>query len=74
MTVISRLGLRLPGRRFTIFPKIIIALLVVIVPMDILNLLMNQSGVRTVRQEILQSSASSVHFYLSSLETEMNKS
>ncbi|WP_040950686.1 sensor histidine kinase [Gorillibacterium massiliense] len=73
MRYLSRLVLKLFGHRLTIFPKIIIAMLVIIVPMDILNFLMNQYGVKTVRQEILQSSASNVHFYLSSLETEINR-
>lgn len=73
MKFLRSISLNLFGRRLTILPKIIIAFLVVIVPIDVLSLMMYQSGVSTVRQEILQSSASNVHFYLSSLETEISR-
>ncbi|OKP87497.1 hypothetical protein A3844_10550 [Paenibacillus helianthi] len=61
------------GQRLTILPKIIISFLVVLIPIQTLSLMMNHSSVNKVQNEILQSSASNVHFYLSSLETEINR-
>ncbi|WP_138754171.1 sensor histidine kinase [Paenibacillus sinopodophylli] len=73
MKMLRNIILHLLGLRLTILPKIMISFLVVIIPISLLSLMMNQSGMNTVRQEILQSSASNVHFYLSSLETEINR-
>ncbi len=57
----------------TIFPKLVITFLIVIIPIDALSLFMNVSGERIVRNELLASSASNVHFYLSALETEIER-
>jgi len=61
------------GRRLTILPKIILSFLVVLIPIEALSLMMNQSGLNKVQREISRSNASNVHFYLSSLETEINR-
>ncbi|OPH56878.1 hypothetical protein BC351_26020 [Paenibacillus ferrarius] len=60
-------------RQFSIFPKIIIAFLLIILPIYVLSLVMNISGEASVREEISMSMKSRVHFYLNSFESEMNR-
>ncbi|SFA79813.1 two-component system, sensor histidine kinase YesM [Cohnella sp. OV330] len=60
-------------KRLNIFSKLVLSFMIVIIPLATLSLLMNQSGENIVRNELGQSNASNVHFYLSSLETEMNR-
>lgn len=62
---------KIVGRR--LFVKIVIAFFIVIIPIGSLSLLMNQSGENIVREELLQSNSSSVHFFLSAFETEINR-
>ncbi|WP_187274339.1 hypothetical protein [Paenibacillus sp. N3.4] len=60
-------------RQFSIFPKIIVAFLMIIVPIYVLSLVMNISGEASVREEISMSMKSRVHFYLNSFESEMTR-
>ncbi|MCM3629147.1 histidine kinase [Paenibacillus glycanilyticus] len=55
-------------RRMTIFPKLIIAFLLVVAPIYGIGLWMNQLGEKSVREELSKSLQSRVDFYLSSLE------
>jgi two-component system sensor histidine kinase YesM len=55
-------------RRMTIFPKLIIAFLLVVAPIYGIGLWMNQMGEESVREELSKSLKSRVDFYLSSLE------
>ncbi|WP_164545629.1 sensor histidine kinase [Paenibacillus albus] len=59
--------------RLNMFSKLLLSFMIVIIPLAVLSLKMNQSGENIVRNELVQSNASNVHFYLSSLETEMNR-
>lgn len=52
----------------TIFPKLIIAFLLVVAPIYGIGLWMNQMGEESVREELSKSLKSRVDFYLSSLE------
>lgn len=56
--------------RLTIFPKLIIAFLVVIAPIYVIGLQMNRLGESSVREELSKSLKSKVDFYLNSLEVE----
>ncbi|MCD9025941.1 sensor histidine kinase [Cohnella silvisoli] len=56
--------------RLTIFPKLIIAFLLVIAPIYGIGLEMNQLGESSVRDELSKSLKSRVDFYLNSLEVE----
>ncbi|WP_337098930.1 sensor histidine kinase [Paenibacillus sp. YIM B09110] len=55
-------------RRMTIFPKLIIAFLLVVAPIYGIGLWMNQLGEESVREELSKSLKSRVDFYLNSLE------
>lgn len=55
-------------RRMTIFPKLIIAFLLVVAPIYGIGLGMNQLGEKSVREELSKSLKSRVDFYLNSLE------
>ncbi|MBP1993772.1 sensor histidine kinase [Paenibacillus eucommiae] len=57
-------------RRFSVYPKIVIAFLMVVMPLYMLGFAMNKSGSSRVGAEIQQSLESRVHFYLSSFEAE----
>ncbi|MFD0674887.1 sensor histidine kinase [Cohnella sp. GCM10027633] len=54
--------------RMTIFPKLIIAFLLVVAPIYGIGLGMNQLGEKSVREELSKSLNSRVDFYLNSLE------
>ncbi|SDW04956.1 sensor histidine kinase [Paenibacillus sp. CF384] len=56
--------------RMTIFPKLIIAFLLVVAPIYGIGLGMNQLGETSVREELSKSLKSKVDFYLNSLEVE----
>ncbi|WP_308638251.1 sensor histidine kinase [Paenibacillus silvisoli] len=56
--------------RMTIFPKLIIAFLLVVAPIYGIGLGMNQLGEKSVREELSKSLKSKVDFYLNSLEVE----
>lgn len=62
---------RVCERNFTLFSKIVVAFLLVVIPISAIGLLVNLSGEKIVRDELLQSHATNVHFYLQSLETEI---
>ncbi|SFT05604.1 sensor histidine kinase [Paenibacillus sp. BC26] len=61
---------RKPQWKMTIFPKLIIAFLLVVVPIYGIGLGMNQLGEKSVREELSKSLKSKVDFYLNSLEVE----
>ncbi|MGZ9586605.1 sensor histidine kinase [Paenibacillus marinisediminis] len=54
--------------RFTIFAKLITALLAVLLPLSMITLLLNQQGGRTIYEEISKSVQSRDAFYIQSLE------
>ncbi|MHA6482775.1 sensor histidine kinase [Paenibacillus sp. strain BS8-2] len=54
--------------RFTIFAKLITALLAVLLPLSGMTLLLNQQGSRTIYEEIFKSVQSRDEFYIQSLE------
>ncbi|MBB6673800.1 sensor histidine kinase [Cohnella nanjingensis] len=54
----------------SIFSKLVLAFLLVLIPLNALSLSMNQSGSNSVRAEISKLMTSRVHFYMDSLETE----
>lgn len=58
-------------RSLTIYPKLVLSFLLVIIPIYVSSLMMNQSGQEVVQKQISESMASRVHFYLTSLETEL---
>ncbi|RED52610.1 sensor histidine kinase [Cohnella lupini] len=57
-------------RRFTLFPKLIFAFMLVIAPLYILGLVINQMGESRIKSELSSSLQSRVSYYLSSLEAE----
>lgn len=58
-------------KALTIYPKLVLSFLLMIIPIYLSSLFMNQSGHDVVKKQISASMASRVHFYLSSLETEL---
>jgi len=60
-------------RKMTIFPKLLLTFLVAIVPLFFVSLQMNRMGADSVRQEILKSMESRVHYHMGSLEAEMER-
>ncbi|WP_214626781.1 sensor histidine kinase [Paenibacillus agaridevorans] len=58
-------------KSLTIYPKLVLSFLLVIVPIYISSLMMNRSGQDIVQTQISDSMASRVHFYTVSLETEL---
>lgn len=64
---------RLDIRRFNILTKIVLSFLLMMVPVYVTSLYMNQSAEKNMQIELSQSVVSKVHFYLSSLETEMSR-
>ncbi|WP_341348485.1 histidine kinase [Paenibacillus sp. FSL H3-0469] len=60
-------------RALSIYPKLVMAFLLVIIPLYLSGLIMNQSGQEVVQKQISESMASRVHFYLTSLETELTR-
>ncbi|CAI6067538.1 sensor histidine kinase [Cohnella sp. JJ-181] len=58
-------------KALTIYPKLVLSFLLMIIPIYLSSLFMNQSGHDVVKKQISASMASRVHFYLTSLETEL---
>ncbi|MFD2115245.1 sensor histidine kinase [Paenibacillus yanchengensis] len=59
--------------RFNTLPKIIFAMLLVVTPIYGVGLFMNQSAEQNLREQLSRSVASKLQFYVSSLETEVNR-
>lgn len=59
--------------QFNILSKLIVSLLLVVTPIYGVSMYMNQSAEERLRSELSQSVASRLHFYVSSLETEMQR-
>ncbi len=60
-------------KRFSIFSKLVLAFLVVITPIYLLGAYINDEGARIVDREISKSLQQQVRFYLTSLETEIER-
>lgn len=60
-------------KTLSIYPKLFISFLLVIVPIYGVSLLMNQSGKQFVEDKLSEALQSQIHFYLSSLETEISR-
>lgn len=56
--------------RLTLFPKLVLALLIVVAPLYAVGLLANRTGADSIRRELNQSMQAKTDFYLSSLESE----
>ncbi|MFC5402754.1 sensor histidine kinase [Cohnella soli] len=54
----------------SIFPKLVLTFLLVLIPLNALSLFMNLSGSNSVREEISKLMTSRVHFYMGSLDAE----
>ncbi len=67
--------MRLTGnrKRFSIFSKLVLVFLIVITPIYLLGAYMNDGGARIVDKEISKSLQQQVRFYLTSLETEIER-
>jgi two-component system sensor histidine kinase YesM len=63
----------LSNLHFTIFPKLVAAFLIVMIPMYALSQHMNEQGADSVREELSKSLQSQVHFYISQLEMELDR-
>lgn len=61
------------ARQLTIFPKIVLTFIIVVCPLYVMSLMINQSAARNMRSEIMSSMESNIHFYLRSFESEMNR-
>jgi two-component system sensor histidine kinase YesM len=59
--------------RITIYPKLLLTFLIVLVPLYMLSLQMNYFGSEHVKKEIKNSMQSKVFFYNNQLETEFTK-
>lgn len=64
---------RVRNYKMTIFPKLFLSFLAIIGSLYMLNLAMNNSGVRTIKTEIEESLKSRVHFYHSTFETDLKR-
>jgi two-component system sensor histidine kinase YesM len=60
-------------KALTIYPKLVLSFCLMIVPIYVTSLYMNNSGQEVVKTQISESMSSRVHFYLSSLETEQSR-
>jgi two-component system sensor histidine kinase YesM len=60
-------------RPWGIYPKLVVTFLLAVVPMYLISLQMNQMGARSVKQEILASMGTRVHFYLNMFEAETQR-
>lgn len=65
--------MKLSLKALTIYPKLVLSFLLMIIPIYVSSLMMNRSGEDVVRKQISESMASRVHFYLTSLETEFSR-
>ncbi|MBP1990751.1 sensor histidine kinase [Paenibacillus eucommiae] len=57
----------------TIFPKLVVTFLLVVVPLYLVSLAANESGAQGVKDEVERSLVSRVHFYLSSFDAEFKR-
>ncbi|SDE26531.1 two-component system, sensor histidine kinase YesM [Paenibacillus sp. UNCCL117] len=60
-------------KRFSIFNKLVLAFLVVISPLYLLGMFMNEKGAQMIHDGVFQSQKQKVEFYLTSLETEIER-
>ncbi|QGQ95154.1 HAMP domain-containing protein [Paenibacillus psychroresistens] len=60
-------------KKLSIYPKLVISFLLVIVPIYTLSLAINQFGKNSVREQITLSMKSQVHYYLDSFEAEIQQ-
>jgi Putative regulator of cell autolysis len=60
-------------RSLTIYPKLVMSFLLVIVPIYILSFQMNYSGQSLVEKQLTTGLQAQVHFYLSSIDTEISR-
>ncbi|MNH98682.1 Sensor histidine kinase YpdA [compost metagenome] len=60
-------------RRTTILTKLILTFMLTIIPLYVISLQMNHMGSQNVKDEILGSLDSRLHYYLTSFETEINR-
>jgi len=58
-------------RSLSIYAKLLIAFLVVVVPVYVIALISNYDGLEKVREELQRSHGSKVHFYLSAFDNEI---
>lgn len=58
---------------FSIYPKLVLCFLLVIVPIYAISFMMNQSSKQLVEKQLSQAVQSQVHFYRSSLDTEISR-
>jgi len=61
------------ARPFTIYPKIVLTFLIVVIPLYVISLVLNQSAAHNMRNEITNSMQTNIHFYLSTFESEVNR-
>ena len=59
--------------KITIYPKLVLTFLLVLIPLFLLSLIMNQYGSANVKTEITNSMQSKVHFYNSALENDFTR-
>jgi two-component system, sensor histidine kinase YesM len=52
-------------KSLSIYPKLVISFLLVIVPIYVVSLMMNQSGKNIVENQLSEALQAKVHFYLS---------
>ncbi|WP_188988091.1 sensor histidine kinase [Paenibacillus nasutitermitis] len=65
---------KIPGiLKFNILSKLVVSFLLVVIPIYGISLYMNQSAEESLRSELSQSVVSRLHFYVSSIETEMQR-
>lgn len=57
----------------SLYPKLVLSFLLLVIPIFLTSLIMNRSGQNTVKQQITDSMASRVHFYLTSVATEIER-
>ncbi|WP_158560718.1 sensor histidine kinase [Paenibacillus contaminans] len=58
-------------RGFSIYAKLLISFLFVVLPLYVIALISNQNGSEMVKEELRRSLGSKVHFYLSTFDSEM---
>ncbi|MBD0380902.1 sensor histidine kinase [Paenibacillus sedimenti] len=58
-------------RHMRIYPKLVVTFLVVLLPLNLLSLYMNQASSENVKKEISSATLSKVHFYMGLIEAEI---
>jgi two-component system sensor histidine kinase YesM len=64
---------RLLSKQLNLYPKLILSFLVVLAPVYVISLMMNNYAEKNVREKIDESMRSYVHFYIRQLESEFNR-